>query len=216
MFCIPKSFLFTILTAALIASPVLAHNKKIDRTTSIPEKTLNRLAKDLAGLQRTVEKAAEDLAAPARHARIVCDDSALLAQPLRVENKLADLSESGYVVEKKFSREEISSFVGVGLMLIDAGSGALVVNTVPNSPARKTEFFDRDFLIKEVNGVSASGKSVEEIRAMIGMNGVAGRGVLITFTSLELGRRDVERYFELKRVRFTQVLNCVRMVPQER
>jgi uncharacterized protein YlxW (UPF0749 family) len=67
-----------------------------------------------------------------------------------------------------------------------------------------------------VNGVSASGKSVEEIRAMIGMNGVAGRGVLITFTPLELGRRDVERYFELERIKFTQVLNCVRTVPQEK
>jgi C-terminal processing protease CtpA/Prc len=216
MFCILKSFLFAVLTAALIASPALAHNKKIDRTTSIPEKTLNRLAKDLAGLQRTVEKAAEDLAAPVRDARIVCDDSAFLSQPLRVENKLADLSDSGYVVEKKFSRKETSVFVGVGLMLIDTENGALVVDTVPNSPARKTGFFDRSFLIKEVNGVSASGRSVEEIRAMIGMNGVAGRGVLITFTPLELGRRDVERYFELERIKFTQVLNCVRTVPQEK
>ncbi len=71
-----------------------------------------------------------------------------------------------------YQSEEGSSYVGVGLVLVERGSRTSISSVMRDTPARKSKSFRRGDLIEKIDGVSVLGESLSDVVDKIhGLNG---------------------------------------------
>ncbi|NLC77644.1 MAG: PDZ domain-containing protein [Clostridia bacterium] len=98
---------------------------------------------------------------------------------------------SGYLTPKQFEDFQISSsqeYAGVGMQLVQKEEYVEVVTVFPNTPAERVGVQPGD-IIRAVNGEDMTGRSLEEVAALI--RGKEGTAVLIEFFRESTGEQRI-------------------------
>jgi C-terminal processing protease CtpA/Prc len=159
------------------------------------------------------------LAFSAFSANAVADEKVLCASPTAsaeaMEKDYQALRALGYEVKEgsQFVQESVIAYVGIGLNIAMDTKGVIAVGAVPGSPADNSGLFEEGlgYGIQAVDGISTTGKSIDDVMSMIRGDGIAGKGVVVTF-NLRSSDQNFDQFLERKLIKTTIEISCIGMV----
>jgi C-terminal processing protease CtpA/Prc len=153
--------------------------------------------------------------ANAKEEKVFCDSAIDAVSSEAMNKEYHALLALGYEPKEgsQFMEKFVMTHVGTGLKLAMDTKGIIAVDALPGSPADKTGLFEKGlgYGVQAVDGIPTGGKSIEDVMRMIRGDGIAGKGLVITF-NLRSRDRNFDRFLERKRITTTVEIPCVRMV----